>query len=63
MSTTRRRRMRAYHEQLQAQEGHRSRGANARVEQIRRFDDAVVKVSAWLAIALFVLIAAVAVVA
>lgn len=63
MSTTRRRRIRAHTEQLRAQETHRRRGETTQVEQIRRFDDALPKLMAWIAIAVFVLIAVVTLVA
>ena len=57
MSTTRRRRIRANNERLRTLDTHRGHTATAQLERIQRFDEALAKVMAWIAIAVVVLIA------
>jgi hypothetical protein len=64
MSTTRRRRIRAAHqEQLRTDRAHRRRNATAHAEPPSRLDDAPVRLLAWIAIAVLILIALLAVTA
>jgi hypothetical protein len=63
MSITRRRRVRAYQDEVRARSGRRRSHADARVARIQRFDDALVPMMARFAIAIFVLVAVVALLA
>lgn len=54
MSTGRRRRIRAHRDELRAQHAERRREVDAEVARIHRFDAALLKVFAWVAIAVFV---------
>ena len=63
MSTTRRRRIRAQHDELRAQHARRRRHLDAEVARIQRFDDALAKVVVWVAIAVVIAIAIVVLVA
>ena len=66
MSTTRRRRIHAHNQQLRVhavQRRQRSDSATAQVNRIQRFDDTLAKLMTWIAIAVFVLIATLVVIA
>ena len=57
MSTTRRRRIRAHREELRARRAERRRPVVARAERMNRIDDAMAKLFAWTAFAVFLLVA------
>lgn len=63
MSTTRRRRIRAHRDEFRAQHVQRRRQVDAEVARIQQFDDALPQVFGWVAIAVFVAIAIVALIA
>jgi hypothetical protein len=63
MSTTRRRRIRAHRDEVLAQHAQRHRQVDAEVARIQQFDDALPKAFAWVAIAVFIAVAIVVLVA
>ena len=63
MSTTRRRRIRAHRDDVRAQHAQRRRHVDPQVARIQQFDEALAKVFGWVAIAVFIAVAIVVLVA
>ncbi len=63
MSTTRRRRMRTHRDEIRAQHAQRRRQADVEVARIRQFDDTLPKVLAAAALAVFIAVAIVGLIA